>query len=124
MKEDKLQFDLCRWLDSQNVKYFHVPNGGLRSKREAARFAGMGVKSGIPDLVLLMPDGHVIFIELKVTGNYLQRTQKIWRYILKKLGFEYHLLIAGSSDSGIQALKSILHRYALPLEKIALPAEL
>lgn len=29
---------------------FHIPNGGKRSKTEAARFRAAGVRSGVPDL--------------------------------------------------------------------------
>lgn len=36
---------------------FAVPNGGARSKAEAAIFVGQGVKSGIPDLVLDLARG-------------------------------------------------------------------
>lgn len=31
----------------------HVPNGGLRSKTEAAIFSGLGVVAGFPDLILI-----------------------------------------------------------------------
>ena len=31
---------------------FHIPNGGLRSKTEAARMKRQGVKAGVPDMLL------------------------------------------------------------------------
>ena len=46
---------------------FHIPNGGKRSKVEAARFKKEGVKSGVPDIFLPVARGkyHGLFIELK-----------------------------------------------------------
>ena len=46
--EDNEQITLFRWADLQSGKYpelslmFHIPNGGKRNAREAARFKQMG----------------------------------------------------------------------------------
>ncbi len=47
----------------------HTPNGGYRSKAEAARFKAQGTKAGIPDLQLTMARGGYfgLFIEFKAT---------------------------------------------------------
>jgi hypothetical protein len=47
------------------VEVFHIPNGGRRSKAEAAIFKSLGVKSGVPDLCLLRGGGRVGFLEVK-----------------------------------------------------------
>lgn len=44
--------------------WFHVPNGGARSRVEAAIFKGLGVRAGVPDLCFVW-GGHAAFIELK-----------------------------------------------------------
>ena len=58
-KEDDLQMACVRWFDLQfsvlSWALFHVPNGGFRNRHEAARFKAMGVRSGVPDLLLLIP---------------------------------------------------------------------
>lgn len=78
--EDALQTTVMRWLDlMSNVHGFvawHVPNGGKRNKREAARLKGMGVKAGIPD-VHILKDGRLYLIELKAERGYLSETQKL-----------------------------------------------
>jgi hypothetical protein len=43
---------------------FHVPNGGARSKVEAAIFASLGVVPGIPDLIAICR-GQTFGLELK-----------------------------------------------------------
>ena len=44
--------------------WWHTPNGGRRSPIEAAIFAGLGVRPGVSDLVLLH-DGRAFALELK-----------------------------------------------------------
>lgn len=48
--------------------YLHVPNGGARSRTEAAILKGMGVLAGAPDLVFLGASGSWC-IELKAPGQ-------------------------------------------------------
>jgi hypothetical protein len=43
---------------------FHVPNGGWRSRAEAAILKGLGVVAGVPDVILVC-DGRVYALELK-----------------------------------------------------------
>lgn len=54
------RFPELRWL-------FHIPNGGKRSKPEAARFKAAGVKAGVSDVFLPCPKGiyHGLWIEMK-----------------------------------------------------------
>lgn len=66
--ESQIQIALVarlRLLARPDCVWFHVPNGGLRNKREAARFRAMGVLPGVPDLVFIMPGPRVLFLELK-----------------------------------------------------------
>lgn len=52
--EDSEQMTLFEWAHLQSGKYpelvllFHIPNGGKRDAREAARFKKMGVKPVFP----------------------------------------------------------------------------
>lgn len=75
--ENKIQADCFFWLRNTYPKTyglcFHVPNGGLRSLRESMALKSMGVVSGIPDLVLAIPNHtgylgrnfNALFIEMK-----------------------------------------------------------
>ena len=69
---------LFYWATVAKIQYpelrsmYHIPNGGLRSKAEAARFKRAGVKAGTPDIHLPAArtgaDGkeyHSLYIELK-----------------------------------------------------------
>lgn len=88
--ESAEQIALFRWADFMQNKYpgldmmFHIPNGGKRSKTEAARFKHEGVKAGVPDIFLPVPkqNFHGMFIEMKVGKNKTTENQKEW---IKKL---------------------------------------
>lgn len=69
---------------------FHVPNGGSRDKREAARLKAQGVRAGVPDLCLPVPSGeyHGLFIELKVGKNKTSKEQEEWLGKLAGQGYK------------------------------------
>ncbi|NDA60652.1 MAG: VRR-NUC domain-containing protein [Chitinophagia bacterium] len=55
-----------------------IPNGGKRNVREAARLKAEGVKAGVPDLLLALPNKqhHGLFIEMKSQTGRLTDNQK------------------------------------------------
>ena len=94
--EDTEQMMLVRWTELQSCKYpelellFHIPNGGKRDAREAARFKRLGVKAGVPDLCLPAPRGmfHGLFIEMKSPDGKVTKNQKEWLTKLAKQGYD------------------------------------
>lgn len=63
--------------------------GGLCIKLSALGFAG------IPDRLVLLPGGKVLFVELKSVGKYPEKLQRYWHRKLAALGFI--VLVAGST---------------------------
>lgn len=50
--------------------------------------------SGVPDRIILLPGGCIMFVETKrPKGGKLSRLQKWWRDTLNRLGFDYWLVI-------------------------------
>lgn len=50
------QTDLGKILDAAELWWFHVPNGGARSSAvEGARLKASGVRTGVPDVLVLTP---------------------------------------------------------------------
>lgn len=72
----------------QNI-WFHVPNGGGRSKAEAGILKSMGVRAGAPDLVFVLPDGKAAFIELKAGRGAQSIAQKVFQADCERLGVPY-----------------------------------
>lgn len=52
----------------------HIPNGGWRSRVEAAILKAMGVIAGIPD-ILIIHEGHAFFLEFKAEEGRLSDAQ-------------------------------------------------
>jgi VRR-NUC domain len=75
--EDGIHIAVCEHLRLRakpNVVWLHVPNGGTRNPREAARFKPMGVLPGASDL-LLWHQGNAFALELKAPGGRLSEAQ-------------------------------------------------
>mgnify|MGYP003533834705 FL=1 len=82
MTEDKLQIGVCKLLDALKLDWFHCPNGGKRNYWTGANLKKMGVKAGVPDVIIINPtrDGSSgLAIELKVGDNKTTSTQEGWR---------------------------------------------
>lgn len=67
--EDRIQRQCVEWFRGKfpKEKIFAIPNGGKRSKIEAAIMKGSGVLSGVSDLFIPIPKSyhHGFFIEMK-----------------------------------------------------------
>lgn len=75
--EDALQVSIAEYLHRcwPSLIWWHTPNGGARSPREGARFRRMGVRAGVPDLVIIGREGRAIFVELKTDKGRLSDAQ-------------------------------------------------
>lgn len=65
--EDRIQKAVVQFLALNarpGVVYWHTPNGGSRNPIEAKKLKGMGVRAGMPDIMLLA-DGKLYALELK-----------------------------------------------------------
>lgn len=94
------RFPELRWL-------FHIPNGGKRSKAEAARFKAAGVKAGISDLFLPCPRGsyHGLWIEMKALDG--RPTAEQMRFLGDMRAAGYAAIIC----YGTRAAEGIITRY-------------
>jgi hypothetical protein len=78
-EEEKLQeavIDLLEATRIPGVVYWHTPNGGRRSKREAVKFKRMGVLAGVSDLIISIPGARMAFLELKSRRGRLSEEQE------------------------------------------------
>ena len=108
--EDNFQKAVARYLDAKGVLWFHCPNGGHRNVAEAAKLKAMGVKAGIPDILILEPRKfcYGFAIELKVGKNKCTDHQKeMQRYFI---AHNWNVLVSYSLDEVIHEIDKYLAR--------------
>lgn len=93
--EAQEQMRLFGWIDAHRNKYpqlqcaFHVPNGEYRDKATAGKLKSMGVRGGVPDILILARSGEYAgcAIELKRSDKSNRPTPEQWAWI-NHLAFE------------------------------------
>ena len=83
---------------------YHVPNGGSRNQLEAANLKRQGVKAGVPDLVLPVPQQqfHGLYVEMKWGKNTTTDKQDWWLEQLQKQG--YKTAVCWSADEAMDVI--------------------
>lgn len=105
--EEQLQRAVCDLLAIYEAKhllaYCHVPSGGYRTPAEAGILKAMGVKRGIPDLLIWTPNAHSFGIELKGPKGRESDAQILFRSTLESLG--HRVYVCWSLDEVEAALR-------------------
>ena len=114
MLESQEQQALMGWAELMSGRYpelvylFHIPNGGKRSKIEAARLKREGVKAGVSDLCLPAPHGkyHGLYLEMKTKGGRISPEQKDFLAFVKNNG--YAAFVAWSWDEAAEMIEKYI----------------
>jgi hypothetical protein len=85
--------EFVRWV-APHLICFHVPNGGFRTKAEAARLKWIGVLAGVLDLVLVLPEGRSAYWETKTPHGRLSDDQKAIIGRLQALGHSWAVVLS------------------------------
>ena len=106
--EHQLQASLCEYLDKAllpSLDYFAIPNGGARHIRVAMKMKAEGVRRGVPDIAIMLPEGRIAWLELKIKGGYLSADQKAFRD--KAISLDHAWGMARTLDEAIEFLRVI-----------------
>jgi hypothetical protein len=103
--EARIQAAIVEWIRvaAPSVLAFAVPNGGLRSKAEAARMRWTGVLAGVPDLVVIAPGGRAFFLEVKTDAGRLSAAQR---------AIHDHLIALGTPAAIIKSIDDARRAFA------------
>lgn len=86
-------FNWCKLMEGRHPQLaliFAIPNGGKRHIGTARKLKAEGVKSGIPDIFLCVPNRHGkhgLFLELKDGKNKPTKNQLHWLSALEAEGY-------------------------------------
>ena len=99
---------LCKWLKENKIGHFATGLGvklGLDVKYVAS-LKSQGHYSGIPDLVILLGNGKICFVELKrQKGGVVSEEQKKWIEYLNKNG--YPAKVCKGCDEAIEFIEQL-----------------
>jgi hypothetical protein len=115
--EQKLQVAIVKLLhvleNQGRLRFFHVPNGGSRHVVEAVNLKKQGVRKGVPDLVIVLPNGRTLFWELKSPKGDIRREQRDWAQYLTDSGFHHRFI------RSFEQAETALREELLPLREAA-----
>ena len=83
---------LLRWLQLQGIPYVAIPNGSRRTRWEAARAKAEGMVAGAPDLIVILPGGVTLWIEMKRRkGGRVSPSQRAFGAMLERNGHHWRV---------------------------------
>lgn len=115
MSEAKEQAKVILWANSVRETLpgidhlFHVPNGGKRDKVTAGQMVALGVKAGVPDLLLpYKSNGYFgLAAEMKTDDGVVSKKQQEWFSRFEAQGWK--VCVWRSADEAINGLKGYLN---------------
>jgi hypothetical protein len=111
VKESDIQIEVVDWFKSKQSEYrfriFSVPNEGKRKVWYLHKLVRMGLKSGVPDLILEFPEGRMVYLEIKAEKGKLSETQQNWLKVSNVFKTP-HYIIKGSVEANLSVLEGVL----------------
>lgn len=99
-EEDILQAEIVKWYNNNYCLNYHknrgvifsVPNGGNRNKTEAMKLKATGLLAGVSDLIVILPNSKVLFVEVKFGNNKQQQNQIEFQEKIESLNHKYYVV--------------------------------
>jgi hypothetical protein len=104
--EDQIQravLEHLRLRGPRDAYWFHVGNGGFRTAIEGAILKSLGVRAGVPDLIIIHT-GKTFALELKADGNKPTKIQIEAQDAMRAAGAE--VAVATGIDQAVTQLES------------------
>ena len=96
MNESILQQQIVLYLEHKKLyyqfRYWHTPNEGKRKVWYLKKLKKMGMKSGVPDLILEFPQSKFVYCEIKMPKGRLITAQKLWKVNSEIFGTPFHVI--------------------------------
>ena len=96
MNESILQQQIVLYLEDKKLyyqfRYWHTPNEGKRKVWYLKKLKNMGMKSGVPDLILEFTQSKFVYLEIKMPKGRLSNAQKLWKVNSEILGTPFHVI--------------------------------
>jgi len=95
-EEHHIQKQIVRYLRGNGIFVFAVPNGvffnaGKKSFAYINKLKAEGFLDGVSDLIIGLPGGITVYIEVKSPSGRQRPKQKQFEIDVKRLGFKYEI---------------------------------
>jgi len=107
MSEDEIQAHVVKFLEQcaiPDLPWFAVPNGEKRNIMVGLKLKNLGVRRGVPDIILLI-DQTFHGLELKTEKGRLSVDQENFKRMIENQGGYYH--VARSLEQAVWILREI-----------------
>lgn len=103
-EEHMIQVAITNYLGFMNYPFFAIPNGGQRHPGVARKLKAEGVKAGVADLFIMIPNANRngLFVEVKTPTGTQSESQKEFEAKCKTWNYAY--VLVRSLDEMIQTL--------------------
>ena len=106
LEEHNIQVGIVQYLRLRGFEVFAIPNGERRDAVTGAKLKAEGVTAGAADLIILLPIGNTLFVEVKTAKGRQSPAQKAFQERVESLGFNY--VIWRSIDDVAKFIKSAM----------------
>lgn len=93
-EEEREQKKFVAWLKQRGLVFWHTPNQlSARSARHGAHYKAMGVRAGVPDIIIANPvtGARCVAIEMKSRTGLLSNAQAELMPALERCGWVVHV---------------------------------
>ena len=107
--EDAEQMAVVRWMTIKGMTFTCIPNHTYTASWKQKRHnTDLGLHAGLPDLLIVLPEKGLLFIEMKrIKNSTLSESQKKWIQTLHALPcIAAH--VCHGSDEAIKTIESYL----------------
>lgn len=109
--EDQEQAEVIRWANARpwGQYLFHIANETVGGKERVLRNTALGVRRGVPDLMLPIPmhGHHGLWIEMKRSGGgTVSKYQKAWAEALNAMG--HKAVVCHGADEAVAVLSEYM----------------
>ncbi len=74
--EEQEQMRVVDFLKVKRIKHMHVANERMASVQYKKKLKALGTYAGFPDLIVWLPSGKILYIEMKRESKTLSRVSK------------------------------------------------
>lgn len=91
LKECQIQSQCVQWFRFQYPEFIIFSTNNEACFRRITYFNSLGLLNGVSDLIILLPHGKTLFIEMKNKKGRQREEQKTFQEKVEGLGFHYFI---------------------------------